>query len=226
MILPAPGRPPDRYGLVFALLMVSFVAATTLGNRPARIATVLLYAAALSLALRFAQVSSRTAWLLRWVLVTGSGIVAALVATVPGRGVEALAALWTAGLLLFTVCVVVMRVLSHRVVSLQTIFGVLSAYLMIGFFYAALFAAIARLDTGPLFADGSRADSATIQYFAFITLTTTGYGDLTPAASAGRGVAVLDALTGQIFLVTLVARLVSLFGTRRPPADDRDVPGR
>jgi hypothetical protein len=82
-----------------------------------------------------------------------------------------------------------------------------------------MFTAVARLTTTPLFTDGSPADSATIQYFAFITLTTTGYGDLTPAGQSGRSLAVLDALAGQIFLVTPVARLVSMLGTERRPAD-------
>jgi hypothetical protein len=100
---------------------------------------------------------------------------------------------------------------------MQTVFGALSAYLLIGFFFAALFTATAKLTTTPLFADGEPADSSAIQYFAFITLTTTGYGDLTPAGQPGRSLAVLEALAGQIFLVTLVARLVSVFGIERSP---------
>jgi hypothetical protein len=47
-------------------------------------------------------------------------------------------------------------------------------------------------------------------------MTTTGYGDFTPAGSAPRSLAVLEAVLGQIFLVTLVARLVALFGQLRP----------
>jgi len=54
-----------------------------------------------------------------------------------------------------------------------------------------------------------------------VTLTTTGYGDYTALGEGGRSMAVLEALLGQIFLVTLVARLVALFGMVRP-----DRPGR
>jgi hypothetical protein len=120
------------------------------------------------------------------------------------------------------VSVVVGRVLRHRVVTMQTVFGALSAYLLIGFMFAALFTAAATLTTTPLFANGEPADPDGIQYFAFITLTTTGYGDLTPAGQPGRSLAVLEALAGQIFLVTLVARLVSVLGTdrRRSARDD------
>ena len=52
-------------------------------------------------------------------------------------------------------------------------------------------------------------------YFSFITQTTVGYGDLTPGTDVGRVVVTFEALIGQVFLVTLVARLVSMYGTRR-----------
>jgi hypothetical protein len=213
--------PPDRYGIVFTLLLASFAAAAVLNERPARIVTLLLYVGAVLLALRFTDFPARAVRRLRWGLIAGSVIVAAAV-VVSGRLIEGLAALWTATILLLTVSVVVRRVLRHRVVTMQTVFGALSAYLLIGFMFAALFTAAAKLTTTPLFADGEPADPNGIQYFAFITLTTTGYGDLTPAGQPGRSLAVLEALAGQIFLVTLVARLVSVLGTdrRRSARDD------
>ena len=58
-----------------------------------------------------------------------------------------------------------------------------------------------------------------------MTLTTTGYGDYTALGEGGRSMAVLEALLGQIFLVTLVARLVALFGMARPVRPDSR-PGR
>jgi hypothetical protein len=201
--------------MVFALLLASFVAASVLSTRPARIVTLFLYAGALLLALRIARFPPRMAWWLRCGLLVGSALVAAAVFALPSKLPEALAALWTAAILLLTMSVLVVRVLRHRVVTMQTVFGALSAYLLIGFFFAALFTATAKLTTGPLFAGGERADGSAIQYFAFITLTTTGYGDLTPAGQPGRSLAVLEALAGQIFLVTLVARLVSMFGRER-----------
>jgi hypothetical protein len=70
------------------------------------------------------------------------------------------------------------------------------------------------------FAHGQLTNSRNVtpifQYFSFTTLTTLGYGDFTAASSSGRAIAVLEAVTGQIFLATLVARLVAAF---RPAAD-------
>jgi hypothetical protein len=208
--------------MVFTLLLASFVVAAVLDNGPARIVTLLLYACALLLALRIAHFPRHVAWGLRCGLLAGSAFVAASAFVLSEGLLEGLAALWTAAILLLTVFVLVGRVLRHQVVTLQTVFGALSAYLLIGFFFAALFTATARLMTAPLFSDGEPADSSAIQYFAFITLTTTGYGDLTPAGQPGRSLAVLEALAGQVFLVTLVARLVSVFGSeRRPPNAQR-----
>ena len=214
-------RRPDRYELVFLLLVSTFVLAAFGLQARARLPVLLLYAAALVLALRSSQLSGPVARWVRLVLAVGTiGVGAALVAA-PGDLTEGILASWIALVLAASIVVVVLRILNHRVVTGQTIFGALSAYLMIGLFFSAVFTAIDRLVSGPFFAGGQATTSATIQYFSFVTLTTTGYGDYTALGEGGRSMAVLEALLGQIFLVTLVARLVALFGMVRP-----DRPGR
>ena len=52
-------------------------------------------------------------------------------------------------------------------------------------------------------------------YFSFVTLTTVGYGDITPVARAARSIAMLEALTGQLYPAIIIARLVSLPDTSR-----------
>ena len=61
-------------------------------------------------------------------------------------------------------------------------------------------------------------------YFSFTTLTTTGYGDLTPVLSVGRVLSVLEMLIGQIYLVTVIGLLVG--NLRRSPerASERERP--
>jgi len=124
------------------------------------------------------------------------------------------------------VIVVVRRVLAKPTVTIQSIYGALSAYLIIGLMYAAFFAAIQHLTAGSFFADHQPANTQTLQYFSFTTLTTLGYGDFTAAESGSRSVAVLEAVTGQVFLATLVARLVSAYrGPDRPePPGGRGLP--
>jgi ion channel len=122
--------------------------------------------------------------------------------------------IWTGVLLLMTVVLIVRHVLSFDTVTMQSIYGAVSAYLILGLMFAAFFGAMYHLGGGHFFAHGQPASTKTFQYFSFTTLTTLGYGDYTAAGSGGRAVAVLEALTGQIFLATLVARLVAAFRPR------------
>ena len=60
---------------------------------------------------------------------------------------------------------------------------------------------------------GTRARTARLtdwMYFSFVTLTTVGYGDITPVATSARSLAMLEALTGQLYPAIIIARLVSL----------------
>ena len=133
------------------------------------------------------------------------------------------ASIWTGILLLATVVIIVDSVLKMDTVTLQSIYAALSAYILVGLMFAAFFGAIGGLGGSHFFVNGEAGNIRTYQYFSFATLTTLGYGDFTAAGSFGRAVAVLEALTGQIFLVTLVARLVSAYrgpARRDPPPGD------
>ncbi len=129
-----------------------------------------------------------------------------------GRGA---ASIWTGVLLLFIVVVIVRQVLTHREVTVQSIYAAISAYLIIGLMFAAFYAAAYYLGPTPFFASNRTGSASVFQYFSFTTLTTLGYGDYTAFQSGGRAVAMLEAMTGQIFLSVLVAKLVSSF---RPAA--------
>jgi hypothetical protein len=125
----------------------------------------------------------------------------------------------------------VRRVLAKPAVTIQSIYGALSAYLIVGLMFASSYAAIDHLGESAFFADNQPANTQTYQYFSFTTLTTLGYGDFTAAENGGRAIAVLEALTGQVFLATLVARLVAAYRTPAAPEpagrlpEDVDGPG-
>lgn len=207
---------------MFVLLLASFVLSAFLPGRQIQVLPLCLYLAALLLVMRAAKPRSRASKWWRWALVTGSVSAAAVASTSGVRAVHGVVALWLAVILFYTIVVLLRRVLvGHRVVTLQTIFGALSAYLLIGSFFAAVLSAVSLLQSQPLFALGQPATVSSIQYFSFSTLATVGYGDYTAAGEPARTLAVLEALGGQIFLVTLVARLVTIFGTpRRQVAGD------
>jgi hypothetical protein len=94
-------------------------------------------------------------------------------------------------------------------IDVRTMFGVLCVYLLIGMSFAFAYGLISAVNDGTFFAqirDGNQSD---FLYFSFVTMTTTGFGDLTAADSLGRALAVTEALIGQIYLVTVVALIVS-----------------
>jgi hypothetical protein len=108
--------------------------------------------------------------------------------------------------------------MSRRRVTVDVVFGALTAYVLIGILFAFLYTAIARADPRLFTPPQDPEAGAGLFYFSFVTLTTVGYGDIAPAADWVRSVAVLEGLTGQAFLVALVARLVSLEVAQRVEA--------
>jgi hypothetical protein len=214
-----PPEPSGRYGLLLLVLISTYLlSASGLSSLAADLQTI-LFLGVLLLALRTARVSRGIARLVGGVALTGSvaALGWALSGSQTGIGV---ADIWKGLILLLTAVLIVRRVLARPTVSVQSIYGALSAYLIVGLMFAAFYGAIWRLGGGAFFAGQQtaqhQADTQTFQYFSFTTLTTLGYGDFTAAGNSGRAIAVLEALTGQVFLATLVARLVSAF---RGPAE-------
>jgi hypothetical protein len=110
-----------------------------------------------------------------------------------------------------TLPVTIDRVLHHRQVTWETILGALCAYVLIGLLFAFLFLAVEDLRDKPFFAQAGEHDQGEFLYFSFVALTTLGFGDLSPSVGLPQALTVLEALIGSIFLVTLVARLVTLW---------------
>lgn len=127
---------------------------------------------------------------------------------------------------------IVRRLVQHREVTRGTLLGAISGYLLlpIAFFY--VFLSSATVSGRPFF--GLPQPTTSYMYFSLTTITTTGYGDLTAASPFGRLLAMAEAVTGQVYLVTFVAMLVGLFAANRiagrpavadgpepvPPADE------
>ena len=177
---------------------------------------VLLFTVVALQALWGSLLPKRTARLILVAVVAGSAIMLTLAFTSEtGRGI---ANIWAGLVLLFAVVVNVRRVLPTRTVTMQNIYGAVSAYLIIGVAFAAFFAAIDHLSGGHFFVQGQAGSIQSFQYFSFGNLTTLGYGDFTAAGNIGRALADLEAVTGQIFLVTLVAFLVAQF---RAPGEQK-----
>ncbi|MCP4342592.1 MAG: Ion channel protein [Desulfobulbaceae bacterium] len=112
-------------------------------------------------------------------------------------------------------------IVTAKMVSLRLISATLCLYLIIGVFWGALYALLESLVPGS-FSGGmlERADSAdqvlqSFVYFSFITLTTLGYGDITPQTLGAGGICQVEAVLGQFYTAVLVAYLVGMYSSER-----------
>ncbi len=208
---------PDRsdtnhFGLLLLVLVATYLISAFSTARWITTVQVVLVGAVTVLGARSSTLPRREVTVAVAILLTGTAIMLGVSqVNTAGRGI---ANIWIALVLLLAAMVIVYRVLISPTVTLQSIYGAVSAYLLLGLMFAAIFAAMDHLGGGHFFVNGEPANAETFQYFSFTTLTTLGYGDFTAAGASGRAFAILEALTGQIFLATLIARLVAAF--RRP----------
>ena len=149
-------------------------------------------------------------------------VAAAFALFAPGTTLTGLTFLAAGGLYLVAPVSIVRDLGVHRRVDLETMLGALAAYLLIGMAFGFAYACVAALQPGPLFGDAGDPALSQALFFSFVTMTTTGYGDLVPVTNPAQSIAVLEALIGQLFLVTAVAKVVENWrprGWRRTTED-------
>jgi hypothetical protein len=151
--------------------------------------------------------------LLKAVQITAAlAFVASIVAALDG-GDSAKGVVFVISALLMLSCPVVIlsRILRHQQVTIETLLGAICVYIVLGLVFSYLDFAVQLVAGSSFFAQSGPHNAPDFVYYSFITMTTVGYGDLSPAVGVPRTMAVIEALTGQIFLVILVARLVSMY---------------
>ncbi len=108
-----------------------------------------------------------------------------------------------------------LRLLGDDGVTLQSVAGSLAIYLSVGLIFAWVIGFVTRVSDAPYFAQHTSGTQGDKVYFSFTTLTTTGFGDFSPATPAGHAIAVIEMLTGQLYLVTVIGLLIGNFAARR-----------
>ena len=212
-----PQKPDGRFRVLFAALAVLVAAMPFL--RPGALGAVLLQVLFTLLLLSglYAVSDGRRA------LVVAAGFAGpALVLAWAGRltantAVSGIGALLLAGFLVFTGWEIVKYIVRARRVTSELIFGATSVYLMMGVVGALLFAVLDMWSPGSLRMPGGAGSGvedatrfSTVTYYSFVTLTTLGYGDITPVSRLARSLSTMEAVTGQLYLAVLVARVVGL----------------
>jgi hypothetical protein len=213
------GQFAERVGNAFGLVLLLIILGYVLGSLvPYRGWTAVLTTAVAASA---AVIALGSAGARRWavrsagLLAFASVMLAVLAAILDEPQLLGSSAIVQVLLLLVAAGAVLRAVVTAPEVDFRTILGALSVYMTFGLLFTFLYAFLDKIQDGAFFANGAAASGGDTLFFSFTTLTTTGYGNLVPAAQPGKMFAGLEMLIGQIFLVTLVAGLVSLWRPRR-----------
>lgn len=205
----------EAYGLILLLTVITFILFVTLPEGDGWSAFALSFAALTGVMgiVSSAVVPGRA----RAAVVLGVLVVAtaASAAILDLRELMFTAAVLVALLLIACQLTILRRVLFSESVSTRTILGAITSYTMLGLLFAFLYLAVIFAGGTPFFVGQDVVERGDLIFFSYTTLTTTGYGNLVPADPIGQSVAMVEMLTGQIFLVTLIAGLVSLWQPTR-----------
>jgi hypothetical protein len=215
MAVSAPRRPPlwrdwlvreDSYFIVLLLVTLSFILAMAAPEgRLARFLTNLVQATALIAAFRASR-APRPLFIASMILFVIAALVAALAAEGIGDSI-ALSQMIAAVLLAIVACTIGVQIFRLTIVDEHAIFGALCIYLLLGLFFASVYAVIGAHGR-EFFVTLAEPRTRDYQYFSFVTLATLGFGDLAPKSDVARMLTVVEAMLGQLYLVTVVALLV------------------
>jgi hypothetical protein len=201
----------DAFGLVLLLVLATYVLTSLLSNRGWSAVVLTLATSATSVvALTSSHAGVRMVRAALWL--SGLTILFAVVAAASGDRVWLnFASAIQICLLAVAMAAVLRRVVTAAEVGSRTILGAISVYTVLGILFTFLYGTIERIQGGAFFEGVPHPAGNDFLFFSYTTLTTTGYGNLVPGGQPGRMLAGLEMMIGQIFLVTLVAGLVSLW---------------
>jgi hypothetical protein len=212
-------EPRRSFGPVLAVIVLAVIVQLSVPDtQAARMVTVVIQGSVVLVAMRAAGAHPRlfngSAWLVG--VMVGVGLLAEPFADF---GPEVVRVISLALILITPLAVIggVVRELNEdRQVTIQTVICGLCLYLLLGMAFSFLFAALEDISNQSFFSHGIDGSPNDFLYFSLVTMTTTGYGDYTAATELGRAMSVVEALIGQMYLVTVLAVIVSNVRRRRP----------
>ena len=209
-----------RYGYVLIGILISLIAVGLLSEtRIGDVVIPVLFLALLFFTMLTSGVRRRTIVTLTVIIPVVLGIVAgttAFSADSPARGISELV---SALLVAASIFLVARQLARNPVVTLRTILGALCIYLFGGLLFSLIYRVIPVLSARPFFVETATPSSVDYIYFSFVSLSTVGFGDFTPAQDVGKMAVIVEAIMGQLYLVVVVALLVSRVGLRSVRAE-------
>ena len=134
--------------------------------------------------------------------------------------------IFSASLYFITIVYLVRYVFQPRIMTQDKLFGAAAAYLLIGVFWAYLYAIIGAFYPKSFMIVGvpGQLVYADALYLSITVLTSTGFGDVTPLTRPARGICMVEQITGALFVAILIARLAGVYPPRESYIDDKEGP--
>lgn len=217
--------PEDRFGVLLFFVMMTIIVSALVdvgASYGQAFAAHFMSGAALVAAMRATGVRPSRRRVVEILVVLGVGVLAAvaLVEVLTNVALPAVGRadpVWLLVVLVVPV-LVIRRIAQHTVVGGRTVLGAVAAYLQIAVAWAALFLSVDAWSSSWLF--GQPETSSTYTYVSLTTISTLGIGDVVPVTQLARLLLSAEAVLGQVFLVTVVAIVVSRFAGGRGGVTD------
>ena len=205
----------DSYGLVLLLVMVTYVVSVSVTEQRAAPIVLTVQLATVWLTLRTSRARRGVRLVANIVLCLAA--VVAVVSVFAHKPGDQLGGIFTVCCLLYLIAPfsIVRHLVLRRQVDTETLLGAIAAYLLIGMFFVFAYKAAGEFGSVPFFGPAGPGSLSQDLFFSFVTMTTVGYGNLVPAANPGQTFAVLEAVTGQLFLVVAVGKIINSMRPRR-----------
>ena len=174
----------------------------------------------------YAVSDRRAQWITALALAVPAGVLNTVFAFRPDPRTAVLTLIFTILFLVFTLVSLLRAVIRSQRVTSDTIYGAVSVYLLMAIAWGAAYLLLETVQPGAIVMDASlhsnhRMDWSDCVFYSFVTLTSTGYGDIVPLTAQARSLSILEAVSGMMYVAVLIARLVGLHAAAkyesRPP---------
>jgi len=202
--------------LFFALLALTILAPLATADLALRLVYSVLTVAVLIAMVRLTWFQSRIRPMTVALAVVAT-IASALGAVAPNSLVHTFLLVFMAAFFIVVIVRLLHKVVADRVITADTLYAGACIYLFIGFTWALIYSILSQLQPDTLYYTNTSRPADIIGgwpsyvYFSFTTLSTVGYGDITPATQLARSVVILEMISGVFFVAMLIGRLVDLY---------------
>lgn len=197
------------YWVVLALLVATYALCATQSTTDPSPWAFLVQLVTVAAVLRVTEAHARVQRI-AWGVLSLAAVATVVTAVIGAQGIVLDVTLSAASMVAFLIAPV--AIIRHQVrrpgLDVEALLAAIAAYVLVGMFFALLYNLLALRTGTPSFGE-QVVDSLSSQlFFSFTTLTTTGYGNIVPVLPGVQTIAVAEAITGQMFLITAVARIM------------------